>query len=84
MTESLTLAEIAAREVRMTLAGQRRSVLSLATDLGVSDMYLSRRLNGHIPFDLADLERVAVALGVPVLKLLAPELVASGGLSVPA
>jgi transcriptional regulator with XRE-family HTH domain len=70
MEVTLPLAETAVREIRAEMARQRRSANALAADLGVSDMYLSRRLSGRVPFDLADLERVATALRVPVDQLL--------------
>lgn len=70
MTEPGTLAGSAAVEVRAELARQRKSASALAKDLGVSDMYMSRRLNGRVPFDLAEIERVAAALAVPVQQFL--------------
>lgn len=44
---------------------------ALAKALGVSHAYVSRRLNGHAPFDVDDLEQIAAILGVPVASLLA-------------
>lgn len=70
MQPTLPLAEHAAREIRAEMGRQRRSANALATDLGVSDMYLSRRLSGQVAFDLADLPLVAAALGVPVAQFL--------------
>jgi len=77
MQTTLPLAEVAAREVRAEMGRQRRSANALAIALSVSDMYLSRRLNGQVPFDLADLERVAAELGVPVTQFLVVETTAS-------
>lgn len=66
MQPIVPLAELAAREIRAEMGRQRRSANALAAELGVSDMYLSRRLSGQVPFDLTDVERIAEALGVPV------------------
>ncbi|MDG4791881.1 helix-turn-helix transcriptional regulator [Micromonospora sp. WMMD1102] len=68
MTRPQTLAVTAAAEVRAEMGRQRISAAALARALGVSDMYLSRRLSGDdpIPFDLSEIERIAEALGVPV------------------
>lgn len=77
MSQNLPLAEVAAREVRAEMGRQRISGIQLAGLLGVSDMYLSRRLTGQIAFDLAEIERVAIALNVPVAQLLQLAPVAS-------
>jgi hypothetical protein len=71
MQPTLSLTEAVAGEVRAAMARKRRSANWLATELGVSDMYVSRRLSGHIPFDVADLERIAVLLDVSVGSLIA-------------
>jgi transcriptional regulator with XRE-family HTH domain len=76
MPGSPTLPEIAAREVRAEMGRQKISGAALAQTLGVSDMYVSRRLNGEVPFDLAELERVAAALSVPVTQFLPAEVAA--------
>lgn len=72
MTHPRTLADTAAAEVRAEMGRQRISAAALARSLGVSDMYLSRRLSGDepIPFDLSEIERIAVALDVPVSNFL--------------
>lgn len=70
MTQSRTLAGIAATEVRAEMGRQRITGAALARALEVSDMYISRRLSGDVPFDLAEIERVAAALGVPVTRFL--------------
>jgi transcriptional regulator with XRE-family HTH domain len=62
----MSLSESAAAEVRAEMARQRRSGKQLATQLGWSQMYLSRRLSGRAPFNLDDLAAIAAALGVPV------------------
>lgn len=75
MTQPRTLAETVAAEVRAEMGRQRIPATALAQELGVSDMYLSRRLGGDkpIPFDLAELERIAAALGVPASQFLPTE-----------
>jgi transcriptional regulator with XRE-family HTH domain len=55
-----------AEEVRVLLARRKLSAVKLAQQLGMSQGYLSRRLNAVQPFDMDDLERIADALGVPV------------------
>lgn len=76
MSGSQTLADTVAREVRAEMGRQRVAGSALAKHLGVSDMYISRRLNGDVPFDLADLEKVADALSVPVTAFLPTEVAA--------
>lgn len=65
-----TLAEAVSAEVRAEMGRQQKSRREVADAMGVSHMYLSRRLNGRTPFDLTDLDRIAAALGVPVARLL--------------
>lgn len=65
-----TLAESVASEVRAGMARSKRTSLALAEHLGVSHAYVSRRLNGHLPFTLDDLEKIAAFLEVPVASLL--------------
>jgi transcriptional regulator with XRE-family HTH domain len=55
---------LAAEEIRVALARQRRSGAWLARQLGVSRSWVSYRLTGQQPIDLIDLERIADALGV--------------------
>lgn len=42
---------------------------SLATKLGHNQQFLSRRLSGKVEFDLADLGKIADALGVTLADL---------------
>lgn len=51
---------------------RRVSVRDLAAELEVSEMYVSRRLNGQTPIHLNDLELIADALGVPIAQFLPP------------
>jgi transcriptional regulator with XRE-family HTH domain len=65
-----TLRTGVAEEVRVMLARKRVSGLQLAERIGHSQAYISRRLNGETAFDVDDLERIAIALGVTVYDLL--------------
>lgn len=70
MTQPNTLADTVAAEVRAQLARRQLPGSALAAAVGKSEMYVSRRLRGDIPFDLIDLEQVAQFLGVAVADLL--------------
>lgn len=72
-----TLSERVAEEVRALLARRRMSAAALGRQLGVSQTYVWRRLEGQTPFDLNDLEQVARILEVDVTDLL-PSAVARG------
>jgi transcriptional regulator with XRE-family HTH domain len=54
------------------------SAAALGRELGVSQTYIWRRLEGQTAFDLNDLEKIADVLDVPLIQLL-PEVVRSGG-----
>jgi len=74
MTQPSTLADMVAAEVRAQLARRQIAGSSLATFIGKSEMYVSRRLRADVPFDLIDLENIARFLNIPVADLLpAPE-----------
>jgi len=60
-----SLRETVAAEVRAHIARQRRSASNVALELGWTQTYLWRRLNGRVSFDLNDLEEIAAVLGVP-------------------
>jgi len=53
-------------EVRAAMARRGISQQALADATGFTQSYLARRLVGRVPFDVADLDRLASALGVPV------------------
>ena len=55
-----------AAEVRAWMARRHRSGRSIALELGWTEIYLSRRLTGKVPFDVADLAMIADLLEVPV------------------
>lgn len=69
---SITLQEMVSDEVRAWLARRRLSASRAAKALQWTDMYLSRRLNNKIPFDLNDLESLAMLLDVPVTAFFGP------------
>ena len=60
--------ESIAAEVRAQLARRRRSARSVALELGWTQTYMSRRINGRIPFNVDDLAAIAEALDVPVIS----------------
>jgi transcriptional regulator with XRE-family HTH domain len=55
-----------AEEVRALLARRRISGVQFAKQIGKSQPYFSRRLNGDVAFDLDDLEAIAKALDIEV------------------
>lgn len=64
-----TPAERVAAEVRAYLARQRKTQGDVAALLGLSQQSVSRRMSGVIPFDVEELHKIAVFLGVPVAAL---------------
>ncbi len=70
MSDTYTLSERVAEEIRAALARRRMSGRQLATNLGVSQTWMSSRLSGATPIDLNDLERIAAAMSVEVADLL--------------
>jgi len=66
-----------AEEVRVHLARRRMSGVKLAQLINRSQVYVSRRLRGEVPFDIDDLALIAVVLGVSVSDLLPPSTRAS-------
>ena len=63
------LSTAVAEEVRVWMTRRRVNGAGLASAIGRSQAYVSRRLTGDTAFDLDDLERIAVALDVPVKRL---------------
>jgi transcriptional regulator with XRE-family HTH domain len=62
-----------AEEIRALMGRRDINKTELARRLGVSDMWVGRRLRGKLPIDLDDLQRIAVVLGVDVYDLLPHE-----------
>lgn len=71
---SKTIHQAVAERVRVELAIAQVKPAQLARSLRVSHAYLSRRLTGQTAFDLADLERIAAELKLPISRILAPAL----------
>lgn len=65
-----TIAGQTAREIRAEMGRQGISGAALAARLGCTQKSLSRRLTGDVPVDIAQLERIAEVLGVPMSQLL--------------
>lgn len=59
-----------AAEVRAELGRQDRNNTWLASELGVSEMWVSRRLSGTTKFTVDDLVRIAAALNIDATELL--------------
>lgn len=76
MADSLT--RTVASGIRAEMARQDLTQQQLAPRVGMSQQALSRRLRGEFPFDTAELDRVASALGVPITAFLpVPERVST-------
>lgn len=66
-----TYSDRVAAEVRAELGRQHKTQRELAEALGVSQVFVSRRLRGEVAFSLEELERIAEALDVPIIRLMA-------------
>lgn len=51
------------------MARQRRTLTSLAAEIGMSESTLGRKLRGEYPFDVSELDRVTAALGIKASEL---------------
>ena len=60
-----------AAAIRAEMASQRRTSEALARELGVTEPTVAARLDGQIPFDLVELERVAGWLDLSPSELVA-------------
>lgn len=69
----MTPGEQVAASIRAELARQRKSGSALARHLGVPQSSVSRRLLGHVPFDVDQIAATAEFLGVPMSALLPRE-----------
>ncbi len=69
---TLTLTEAVAEELRSIMARRRMNQKAVGLLLGGrSQSYVSRRVVGEVPLDLAELETLADALGVSVSEIIA-------------
>jgi len=76
MNETPTLSQAVVAEIRAEMGRQQKSGRAVAEAMGVSHIYLSRRLTGKVPLTLTDVDRIARALGVPAAKFLPASLAA--------
>lgn len=67
---STTAVEQVTEKVIAELEHQHVSGTELACRMKVSQAFVSRRLRAEVPFDLAELDRVAEVLAVPVEQFL--------------
>lgn len=70
MTQTATLSQAVLAEIRAEMGRQQKSGRAVAEAMGVTHIYLSRRLTGKVPLTLADLDRIATALSVPATTFL--------------
>lgn len=66
----LTHNDRVASEVRAEMARQRKSQRWVAEQMGVSQVYLSRRLSGRVDLGITDVERIAAVLAIPFDRLM--------------
>lgn len=70
------LSAVVAEEIRAQMGRQRITKAELSRRMGVSEVWIGRRLNGQMPIGLDDLERIATALGVAPADILPPRVAA--------
>lgn len=68
--EAAPFRELVAAEIRAHLARRKMSGRALSKLLDVDQTWVSRRLNGVIPLDMNDIERISDALGMQPMELL--------------
>ena len=66
-----TLSELVAERLRAEMAIQQIKASELAKRLGVSHMYVTRRMTSETSIDLRELEAIAGALNISPARLLA-------------
>lgn len=62
--------ETIARNLSGELARHRKTQAALAKELGVSEQYISKRLQGEGPFTTEQLEKTATMLGMSLYQLM--------------
>lgn len=68
---SVTVLTVAAN-VRAEVARLNLTDAMFAADLGMTSMSMSRRLNGHTPFTIAEIDMIATYFDVPVGDFFVP------------
>jgi len=58
-----------AEEVRVLLTRRAITQKVLAAEIGMGQPQMSRRLKGHVPFDVDELEAIAAFFDVPITDL---------------
>lgn len=66
-----TLREAVAAEIRAHMGRRNIKPARLAEALGRNPMWLSRRLNGHVPWTVDDLEVISNEFNMDIIELLA-------------
>lgn len=61
----------ATKAIRLLLAAHNRKQAWLASELGETPFWLSRRMSGSITFNVEDLDRIAAVFGIQLDGLLA-------------
>lgn len=64
-----SLDERIAFAIQVEMLRQKTTTSQVAAVIGEQYLWLHRRLKGNTPFQLEDVERIAVALEVPVTQL---------------
>jgi hypothetical protein len=59
-----------ADQIRSALALRNRRGVDLAAHLGVSPVYVSRRMRGHVEWSASEVVAIASWLGIPISHLL--------------
>lgn len=59
--------------VRAEMGRADMKAVQLAAAMGQNEMWLSRRLKGHVTFDVVDIQKIANVLHVPVGRLFTPD-----------
>lgn len=70
MPQTETLSQAVLAEIRAEMGRQQKSGRAVADAMGVTHIYLSRRLTGKVPLSLADLDRIAAVLSAPAAQFL--------------
>lgn len=72
-----SLSEVITEHIRTVLSRRRMKQWQLAAHLDQTEAWLSRRMQGHVSWSIADLEDIAEDLDMPVLTLINGEQLAA-------